>query len=122
MDTLEALRLCCIDGLHKIGSEPGVDGRAIDDLVTRENSFGDLRYERTREGLRRESRFRKPPMLLLLECSLWRISEADRHSVVGVHQDDRDREINEFALLEDRPRALVRFIRHTGLSNARHCF
>ena len=56
MDTLEALRLCCFDGLHKIGSEPGVDGRAIDDLVTRENPFGDLRNERTRESLRRDRR------------------------------------------------------------------
>src|SRR6266478_5762431 len=56
MDTLEALRLCCFDGLHKIGSEPGVDGRAIDDLVARKNPFGDLRNERTREGLRRYRR------------------------------------------------------------------
>src|ERR1700732_5115444 len=38
-------------------------------------------------------------MLLLLERSLWRISEADRHSVVGVHQADRDREIHELAAI-----------------------
>ena len=42
MDTLEALRLCCFDGLHKIGSEPGVDGRAIDNLVTRKGPFSNL--------------------------------------------------------------------------------
>ena len=61
-------------------------------------------------------------MLLLLECSLWRISEADRHSVVGVHQADRDREIHEFPLFEHRTCGLVRFIRHAGLGNARHRF
>ena len=32
----EALATRCFDGLHKVGSEPGVDGRAIDDLVTAE--------------------------------------------------------------------------------------
>jgi len=61
-------------------------------------------------------------MLLLLERSLWRISEADRHSVVGVHQADRDREIHEFPLFKRRTRSFVRFIGHTGLGNARHCF
>ena len=61
-----------------------------------------------------ESRFRKPPVLLL-ERSLWRISEAYRHSVVGVHRADRDREIDKFLFLEDRARGLERFIRHTNL-------
>src|ERR1700751_17891 len=56
MDTLEALRLCCFDGVHKIGSEPGVDGPAIVDLVTRKNPLGDVRNERTRESLRRDRR------------------------------------------------------------------
>jgi hypothetical protein len=63
----------------------------------------------------RRSGFRRPPMLLLLERSLWRISEADRHSVVGVHQADRDRKIDQFLFLEDRARGLERFIRHAGL-------
>ena len=61
-------------------------------------------------------------MLLLLERSLWRISEADRHSVVAVHQADRDREIHEFPLFKHRTCGLVRFIRHAGLGNARHRF
>jgi hypothetical protein len=61
-----------------------------------------------------------PP--LFLENGLWRVSEADGHPIIGVHQADRDREIHEFAFLEHRPRGLVRFIRHTGLGNARHCF
>src|SRR6476620_9675707 len=52
----EALAARCFNGLHKIGREPSVDGRAIDDLVTRKNPFGDLRNERTREGLRRDRR------------------------------------------------------------------
>src|SRR6267154_5155786 len=52
----EALATRCFDGPHKIGSEPGVDGRAIDDLVTRKNPLGDLRNERTRESLRRDRR------------------------------------------------------------------
>jgi hypothetical protein len=61
-------------------------------------------------------------MHLLLERSLWRVSEADRHSVVGVHQADRDREIHEFPFLKRHTRGLVRLIRHAGLGNARHCF
>jgi hypothetical protein len=52
----EAIANRCFDRLHKIGSEPGVDGRAIDDLVTRKNLFGDLWNEWTREGLRRDRR------------------------------------------------------------------
>jgi hypothetical protein len=61
-------------------------------------------------------------VLLLLERSLWRISEADRHSVVGVHQADRDREIHEFPLFKHRTRSFVCFIGHTGLGDARHRF
>src|ERR1700693_3234026 len=60
--------------------------------------------------------------VLLLERSLRRVSEADRHPVIGVHQADRDCEIHELALVECRPCGLVRSIRHTGLGNARHRF
>jgi hypothetical protein len=37
----------------------------------------------------------------LLDHSLRRIAETDRHTVVDIHQAYRDREIDELALLED---------------------
>jgi hypothetical protein len=34
--------------------------------------------------------------LLVFECCPWRVPEADRQPVVGIHQADRDREIDQF--------------------------
>ena len=38
---------------------------------------------------------------LLFECCLRRVPEADGHPVVGIHQADRDREIDQIIFLED---------------------
>ena len=53
--------------------------------------------------------------LLVFECCPWRVPEADRQPVVGIHQADRDREIDQFLLLKDRAHSLERFIRDARL-------
>ena len=58
----------------------------------------------------------------LLDHRLRRIPEADRQTVIGIHQADRDRQIDQFPLLEHGARGLVCFIRHAGLGDARHRF
>src|SRR3979490_1267693 len=60
----------------------------------------------------------EPPQaldLLVFKCCPWRVPEADGQPVVGIHQADRDREIDQFLFLKDRARGLERFIRHAGL-------
>src|ERR1700675_61995 len=52
---------------------------------------------------------------LVFECCPWRVPEADRQPVVGIHHADRDREIDQFLFLKDCARGLERFIRHAGL-------
>jgi hypothetical protein len=51
----------------------------------------------------------------VFECCPWCVPEADRQPVVGIHQADRDREIDQFLFLKDRAHGLERFIRHAGL-------
>src|SRR3954453_3305251 len=58
----------------------------------------------------------------LLLRGLWRISEADCHAIVRVHQADRDGEIDELALLEDGAGSLVSLIRDAGFSHTGHRF
>src|ERR1700674_2833047 len=53
--------------------------------------------------------------LLVFECCPWRVPESDGQPVVGIHQADRDREIDQFLFLKDRAHGLERFIRHAGL-------
>jgi hypothetical protein len=52
---------------------------------------------------------------LIFECCPWRVPEGDRQPVVGIHQADRDREIDQFLLLKDRAHSLERFIRDARL-------
>src|ERR1700761_656137 len=59
---------------------------------------------------------------LVFECCPWRVPEADRQPVVGIHHADRDREIDQFLFLKDCARGLERFIRHAGLYHAGHRF
>src|SRR3954462_7398252 len=53
---------------------------------------------------------------------LWRISEADCHAIVRIHQADRDGEIDELALLEHGAGSLVSLIRDAGFGHAGHRF
>ena len=51
-----------------------------------------------------------------------RRAETDRHSVVGIHQADRDRQVGELLLVECRGRRLVRAVRNTVVAEPRHGF
>lgn len=57
---------------------------------------------------------------LVFNCGLRRIAKADRHAIEGVHLADRDREVDQLLLAEDRACCLVCFIRHTGLGHTRY--
>src|SRR5262245_54947200 len=63
---------------------------------------------------------RRKCLAFVFAYGLWRVAEADGQPVVGIHQADRDREIDQFLFLEDRARGLERFIRHAGLRHAGH--
>src|SRR3546814_9770493 len=51
---------------------------------------------------------------------MWRVAEADRHAIGGIHQTDRDREVDQLLLTENRACCLVCFVRHTRLGHTRH--
>jgi hypothetical protein len=52
--------------------------------------------------------------LLVFERCPWRLPEADGHPVIGIHQADRDREIDQLLLLKSCARGLECCIRHAG--------
>src|ERR1700682_2422672 len=67
------------------------------------------------------SPFNASTRLLLLECCLWRVPEADRHSVGGLHQADRDREISQLLLGKHSRRGVKLAVRHCGVGDAGDC-
>jgi len=54
----------------------------------------------------------------LLRHVLRPIAKADRHTVIGVHQVVRYREIHEFVFIGHGMRGFVRLVRHAGLRDA----